>query len=59
MNDSRSSTRIVSTASSVQVRERVVTRETPKWVPYARHLHPLVEALQAGGLEIQGPPTGT
>ena len=52
MDDPRSSTRVVSTASSVQVRDRVVRRETPKWLPYARHLQPLVRALRAGGLAV-------
>ena len=49
MSDPRSSTRVVSTASSVQVRDAVVRRETPKWAPYAHHLQPLVRALRKGG----------
>ncbi len=52
MSDPRSSTRVVSTASSVQVRDRVVRRETPKWFPYARHLEPLIAALREGGVEM-------
>lgn len=56
MRDPRSSARVVSTASSVQVRDAVVRRETPKWLPYARHLQPLAEALRAGGVELPGDP---
>ena len=52
MSDPRSSTRAVSTASAVQVRDRVVRREIPKWAPYARHLRPLIEALRQGGVEV-------
>ncbi|MCO5055666.1 sulfotransferase [Thermomonas sp.] len=52
MTDTRSSTRAVATASAVQVRDGVRKRAVPKWVPYARHLQPLREALQAGGIEI-------
>jgi hypothetical protein len=57
MSDPRSSKRVVSTASSVQVRERVVRREVPKWAPYARHLEPLVRALREGGVEVAAPPS--
>lgn len=52
MTDTCSSTRAVATASAVQVRDGVRKRAVPKWVPYARHLQPLREALQAGGIEI-------
>ena len=52
MRDPRSSTRAVATASAVQVRDRVVRREVPKWVPYARHLQPLIAALRQGGVEV-------
>lgn len=56
MRDPRSSTRAVSTASAVQVRDRVVRREVPKWAPYARHLEPLITALQRGGVEVPALP---
>ena len=56
MRDPRSSTRAVSTASAVQVRDRVVRREVPKWAPYARHLEPLMAALQRGRVEVPGLP---
>lgn len=56
MSDPRTSSRVVSTASSVQVRDRVVLRETPKWAPYARHLQPLVEVLREGGIDVVVPP---
>jgi len=56
MRDPRSSTRAVSTASAVQVRDRVVRREVPKWAPYAQHLQPLIGALRQGGVEIPGLP---
>ena len=36
----------VATASAVQVRGEVVAREQPKWVPYADHLQPLIQALR-------------
>ena len=52
MCDPRSSTRAVSTASAVQVRDQVVRRELPKWAPYAKYLQPLIEALRQGGVEI-------
>jgi tetratricopeptide (TPR) repeat protein len=55
MSDPRNSTRAVATASGVQVRDRVVRRETPKWAPYARHLQPLVGALREGGIEVADP----
>ncbi len=49
MSDPRSSRRAVATASAVQVRDGVVRRETPKWVPYAPWLGPLADALARGG----------
>jgi len=52
MSDTRTSTRAVSTASAVQVREGVIRRERPKWAPYARHLQPLITALRQGGVEV-------
>ena len=52
MRDPRSSTRAVATASAVQVRDRVVRREVPKWAPYAKHLQPLIAALRQGGVEV-------
>lgn len=52
MGDSRSSRRAVTTASSIQVRDGVVSREVPKWAPYASHLQPLVQALRDGGIEV-------
>lgn len=52
MRDPRSSTRAVATASAVQVRDRVVRREVPKWAPYAKYLQPLISALRRGGVEI-------
>lgn len=52
MSDPRSSSRAVSTASAVQVRDRVVRREVPKWAPYAKHLQPLIAALRQGGIEV-------
>ena len=56
MADPRSSTRAVATASAVQVRDRVVRREVPKWAPYARHLEPLIAVLRQGGVEVPGLP---
>jgi tetratricopeptide (TPR) repeat protein len=56
MSDPRTSKRVVSTASSVQVRDRMTRLETPKWAPYARHLEPLVRALREGGVEVADPP---
>lgn len=52
MSDPRSSKRAVSTASAVQVRDRVVRREIPKWAPYAEYLQPLIGALRQGGVEV-------
>lgn len=52
MSDPRNSTRAIATASGVQVRDKVIRRETPKWAPYARQLRPLIEALREGGVEV-------
>jgi tetratricopeptide (TPR) repeat protein len=52
MSDPRSSTRAVATASAVQVRDKVVRREVPKWAPYAKYLQPLIGALRKGGVEV-------
>ena len=57
MSDPRNSNRVVSTASSVQVREGVVFREVPKWAPYARHLQPLATALREGGVDVPPAPS--
>ena len=35
----------VATASAVQVRDKVVARDVPKWVPYEKYLQPLLNAL--------------
>jgi tetratricopeptide (TPR) repeat protein len=35
----------VATASAVQVRDKVIVRDTPKWVPYEKYLQPLINAL--------------
>jgi hypothetical protein len=52
MTDTRSSKRAVTTASTAQVRDRVVARDVPKWAPYARQLQPLRQALREGGAEF-------
>jgi tetratricopeptide (TPR) repeat protein len=39
----------VATASAVQVRDKVVVREQPKWKPYEQYLQPLIQALRADG----------
>lgn len=52
MTDPRNSRGAVATASAVQVRDKVVRRDIPKWAPYAHHLQPLVNALRTGGIEI-------
>lgn len=36
----------VATASAVQVREKVVARDVPKWAPYEKYLQPLINALR-------------
>lgn len=35
----------VATASAVQVRDRVIAREQPKWLPYEQQLRPLIDGL--------------
>ena len=45
MSDPRSSKRAVATASAVQVREGIIERKVPKWVPYAAMLAPMGRAL--------------
>jgi len=35
----------VATASAVQVRNKVIARDVPKWAPYEKHLQPLINAL--------------
>lgn len=52
MSSTVSSGRAVGTASSIQIREGVVRRETPKWLPYAQRLQPLITALQLGGMDV-------
>lgn len=54
MRSTRSSTRAVATASAIQVREEVAARTVPKWLPYAGHLQPLIQALRQGGVEVGG-----
>ena len=36
----------VATASAVQVRDKVVAREQPKWAPYEEYLQPLIRSLR-------------
>jgi tetratricopeptide (TPR) repeat protein len=36
----------VATASAVQVREKVVARDVPKWAPYEQYLQPLINSLR-------------
>jgi hypothetical protein len=36
----------VATASAVQVREKVIARDVPKWAPYEAYLQPLIGALR-------------
>lgn len=45
MLEHRSRSRGVATASAVQVRDRVMVREQPKWAPYQEFLQPLIGAL--------------
>lgn len=47
MLDLRSRSRSVGTASAVQVRQDVMRRERPRWVPYEQYLKPLIDALKA------------
>jgi tetratricopeptide (TPR) repeat protein len=49
MSDPRSSKRPVATASAVQVRDKVVVREQPRWKPYEQYLQPLIQALRSDG----------
>jgi hypothetical protein len=58
MSDTRSSRRAVATASSMQVRDEVLRRDTPKWAPYAAQLQPLIRALRDGGVEVADVPRG-
>lgn len=43
-------TRAVATASAVSVRQGVVSRDVPKWAPYAEYLQPMADALRASGV---------
>lgn len=36
----------VATASAVQVRDKIIAREQPKWAPYAEYLQPMIQALK-------------
>jgi tetratricopeptide (TPR) repeat protein len=36
----------VATASAVQVRDKVIAREVPKWMPYEKYLQPLINELR-------------
>lgn len=54
MRSTASSSRAVATASAMQVRGEVVQREAPKWLPYRRHLEPLVESLRKGRVALPG-----
>lgn len=54
MVDTRSSTRGVATASAVQVREKISSRDTPKWKPYERELAPLRQTLSRHGICYKG-----
>lgn len=47
MLDLASRTRGVATASAVQVRDKVVAREKPKWEPYTEYLQPLIRRLES------------
>ena len=52
MSDPRNSTRAVATASAVQIRQGVTYQKTPKWLPYAQHLQPLIKVLRDAGIKI-------
>ncbi|MEJ7745601.1 MAG: sulfotransferase [Luteimonas sp.] len=54
MLDLSTRTRGVATASAVQVREKVVARDKPKWEPYADYLQPMIQRLQSGTGSAQG-----
>jgi tetratricopeptide (TPR) repeat protein len=45
MLESHKRSRGVATASAVQVRDKVIAREQPKWTPYQDKLRPLIDAL--------------
>lgn len=45
MLDLQARSRGVATASAVQVRDKVIALETPKWEPYRRYLGPLISRL--------------
>jgi tetratricopeptide (TPR) repeat protein len=47
MLDIQGRERSVATASAVQVRQGIVARDKPKWAPYAGHLQPMIDALEA------------
>lgn len=49
MLDLQQRKRGVATASAFQVRDRILARDQPKWLPYADHLRPMIGALKAGG----------
>ena len=49
MLDLQQRKRGVATASAIQVRDRIVVQERPKWLPYADYLQPMITALRAGG----------
>ena len=48
MRSTKAAQRAVATASSIQVREEVAQRDTPKWLPYESQLQPLLQALRDG-----------
>lgn len=48
MLDLQQRKRGVATASAVQVRDKVIVREQPKWLPYEKQLRPLIDALAPG-----------
>ncbi|HET9047967.1 MAG TPA: sulfotransferase [Chiayiivirga sp.] len=52
MCDPRHSTRAVATASAIQVREGIVRRDAPKWLPYAHYLRPLIGRLHGAGIKL-------
>ena len=47
MLDLRDRKRGVATASAVQVLEKVMVRDRPKWIPYQDQLLPLIDALSS------------
>ena len=54
--DFHRNTAACTTASSVQVRERIHTRSVNRWKNFARHLQPLKETLEHAGIVIQRRP---